>query len=218
MSSSTSNLDLIVQSQASKEVTANNLFNAGSPATIFARRESLCTGLNWFYYGGYMLADGVLTPIANNVAALVLSASQNNYIEATRAGVVSSNTTGFTPGRLPLYLAVTGSATVTSYTDYRAFYQPSDMISKASVSVTSADVTLSADQARCGYVTFNGVLTGNRNIVTPNDWQGIVFNNTTGGFTVTVKTSAGTGVVVAQTKRATLLADGTNVVRITADV
>lgn len=218
MSSSTSNLDLIIQAQASKEVTANNLFNAGSPATIFARRESLCTGLNWFYYGGYMLVDGALTVIANNAAALVLSASTNNYIEATRAGLVSSNTTGFTPGRLPLYLAVTGSSTVTSYTDYRAFYQPSEATSKASQDVTTADVTLAADKARCEYLTTTGLLTDNRNVIVPNDWKAVVFCNNTGAFTTTFKTSGGTGVVVAQTKRAILFADGTNVVRITADV
>jgi hypothetical protein len=72
MASSTTHLDLIAQSQASKEVTANALFDAGSPATLFGRRASLCSGLNWFYYGGVMLVDGVLTAISNNAAALVL--------------------------------------------------------------------------------------------------------------------------------------------------
>jgi hypothetical protein len=61
MASSTTNLDLIAQSQSSKEVTANALFDAGSPATLFGRRGSLCSGLNWFYYGGVMMVDGVLT-------------------------------------------------------------------------------------------------------------------------------------------------------------
>lgn len=217
MSSSTSLLDLLVQSQATKEVTANNLFNAGSTATLFGRRESLCSGLNWYYYGGYLLVDGVLTAIANNSSALVLTASTNNYIESTRAGVVSKNTTGFTAGSLPLYLAVTGSSTVTSYTDYRAFYQPRDMTSKASQAVTTADVTLTSDQARCKYLTTTGALTGNRNVVVPNDWEGVVYCNNSGAFTTTFKTSGGTGIVVAQGKRAILFADGTNVVRVTAD-
>ena len=52
----------------------------------------------------------------------------------------------------------------------------------------------------------------------PNNWQGTVFCNNSGAFTTTFKTAAGSGVVVAQGKRAILLADGTNVVRITADV
>ena len=218
MASSTSNLDLLVQAQATKEVTSNALFNAGSPATIFDRRESLCTGLNWYYYGGYLLVDGVLTSIANNASTLLLTANTNNYIEATRAGVVSCNQTAFTFGRIPLYLAVTGPTTVTSYTDYRAFYQPRDMTSKATVTFTSADATLTADQARAKYLTTAGAITGaNRNVVVPNDWEGIVFCNNTGAFTTTIKTLAGTGVVVAQGKRAVLLADGTNVVRVTAD-
>lgn len=218
MAGSTTNLDLIAQSQSSKEVTANALFDAGSPATLFGRRASLCSGLNWFYFGGVMMVDGVLTAISNNAAALVLSASTTNYIEATRAGVVSKNTTAFTPGSIPLYTAVTGASSVTSYTDQRAWAQPEHITSSASVAVTAADVTLSDSQARCSYLTTTGVLTGNRNVIVPNNWQGIVFCNNTGAFTTTFKTAAGAGIVVAQTKRAILLADGTNVVRVTADV
>ena len=120
MSDSTSLLDLIAQSQASKEVTANALFNAASPATLFGRRES-SSGLNWYYYGGCLLVAGTPTAIANNSAALVLTASATNYIEATPAGVVSKNTSGFTPGSIPLYVAVCGASSVTSYTDKRAY-------------------------------------------------------------------------------------------------
>ena len=217
MAGSTTNLDLIAQSQASKEVTANALFDAGSPAVLFGRRASLCSGLNWFYYGGTMLVDGVLTTIANNAAALALTASATNYLEATRAGVVSKNTTGFTPGLIPLYTVVTGASTVTSYTDQRAWVQPEHITSAASVAVTGADVTLSDAQARCSYLTTTGVLTGNRNVIVPNDWEGIVYCSNTGAYTTTFKTSGGSGVVVAQGKRAILLADGTNVVRVTAD-
>lgn len=218
MSDSTTNLDLISQSQSSKEITANALFDAGSPATLFGRRASLCSGLNWFYYGGMMLVDGVLTAIANNSAALALSASATNYIEATRAGVVSKNTTGFTAGSIPLYTAVTGTSTVTSYTDQRAWVQPEHITSMVSVAVTSADVTLSDAQSRCSYLTTTGTLTtGNRSVIVPNHWQGTVFCNNSGAYTTTFKTSAGTGIVVGQGKRCILLADGTNVVRVTAD-
>jgi len=217
MASSTTNLDLIAQSQSSKEVTANALFDAGSPATLFGRRAGLCSGLNWFYYGGVMMVDGVLTSIANNAAALVLSASTTNYIEATRSGVVSKNTVGFTPGRIPLYTAVTGTATVTSYTDQRAWVAPAYLPGRASVAVTTADVTLAAAEARCRYLTMTGVLTGNRSVIVPNDWEGIVYCSNSGGFATTVKTVAGSGVVVAQGKRVLLLADGTNVVRVTPD-
>jgi hypothetical protein len=217
MSGSTSLLDVIVQSQSSKEVTANDLFNAASQSMLFGRRGALCSGLNWFYYGGTMVVDGVLTAISNNAAALALSASATNYIEATRAGVVSKNTTGFTAGSIPLYTAITGASSVTSYTDSRAWVTPLHITSRVSVAVTAADVTLTQAQAAAHYLTTTGVLTGNRNVIVPNDWEGIVYCNNTGAFTTTFKTG-GTGIVVAQTKRAHLLADGTNVVRITADV
>jgi len=217
MSGSTTLLDVIAQSQSGKEITANDLFNAASQAMLFARRGALCSGLNWFYYGGLMLVDGVLTAISNNAAALALTGSATNYIEATRAGVVSKNTTGFTAGSIPLYTAVCGASSVTSYTDQRAWVQHKDMTSKASQAVTTADVTLTSDQARCKYLTTTGALTGNRNVIVPNDWEGVVYCNNSGAFTTTFKTSGGTGIVVAQGKRAILFADGTNVVRVTAD-
>ena len=217
MASSTTNLDLIAQSQSSKEVTANALFDAGSPATLFGRRASLCSGLNWFYYGGVMMVDGVLTAIANNAAALVLSPSTTNYIEATRAGVVSRNTVGFTPGRIPLYTALTGTSSVTSYTDQRAWVAPTYLPGRASVAVTAADVTLTAAEARCRYLTTTGAPTANRSVIVPDSWEGVVFCNNSGAFATTFKTAAGSGVVVAQGKRALLLADGTNVVRVTPD-
>jgi hypothetical protein len=217
MASSSSNLDLISESQAGKATTANELFNAGSPATLFGRRNSTSTGLTWGYYGGQMVVDGVLTTISNSTVSL--SASTTNYVESTRAGVVSKNTTGFTLGSIPLYTVVAGASSVTTYTDNRAWVQPLHITSKASVAVTAADVTLTQAQAACRYLTTTGAITGaNRNVIVPNDWEGIVYCNNTGAFTTTFKTSGGSGIVVAQTKRAHLLADGTNVVRITADV
>ena len=216
MASSASNLSLLVQSQSGKEATANALWNAMSQAALFSRSSS--SGLIWFYYGGTMIVDGVITQIANNTTTgVTLSASATNYIEADRSGTVTKNTTGFTPGRIPLYTAVTNATTITSYTDCRGQWQPLHIPSKTSVAVTAADVTLTQAQAACRYLTTTGILTGNRNVIVPNEWEGIVYCNNTGAFTTTFKTSAGTGVVVAQTKRAILLADGTNVVRITAD-
>lgn len=216
MASSTSNLVLLVQSQSGKEGTANALFNAMSQSVLFSRYSS--SGLIWFYYGGALVIDGVLTIIPNDATTgITLAASSTNYIEADRSGVVTKNTTGFTPGKLPLYTAVTSATTITSYTDYRAQWQPQHITSKASVAVTPADVTLTQAQAACRYLTTTGILTGNCNVIVPNDWEGIVYCNNTGAYTTTFKTAGGAGVVVAQTKRAILLADGTNVVRVTAD-
>lgn len=217
MASSSSNLILLVQSQSGKEATANALWNSMSQAALFSRYST--SGLIWFYYGGTIIVDGVVTQIANNTTTgITLSASTTNYIEADRSGTVTKNTTGFTAGRIPLYTAVTNATTITSYTDCRGMWQPLHISSKTSVAVTGADVTLTQAQAACRYLTTTGILTGNRNVIVPNDWEGIVYCSNTGAFTTTFKTSGGSGVVVAQTKRAILLADGTNVVRVTADV
>lgn len=217
MSNSTPTYDAISESQSGKAVTANQYFDAASPSTFFGRRGSTCSGLTWGYYGATMLVDGVLTQIANGT--LALTASSTNYIEATRAGVISKNVVGFTPGAIPLYQAVVGAATVTSYTDYRAWIMLDSMTSKATgVVVTTADVTLSNVQARCEYCPVTGALTAARAIIVPNDWRGIIHNQTSGAFTLTVKTLAGTGIVVAQGMKAMLFADGTNVLRLTGDI
>ena len=215
MASSTSILDLISQSQAGKEVTANALFDAGSPAVIFGRRASASSGLTWGFYGGTLMVDGVLTVIANGT--LTLAASATNYVEASRAGVVSKNTTGFTAGAIALYAVIADAASVTGYTDQRVWVQPRHLTSKVSVAVTSANVTLNPAAAACECLTTTGVLTGNRDVIVPNDWRAVVFCSNSGAFATTFKTAAGTGVVVAQGKRALLLADGSSVVRVTPD-
>jgi hypothetical protein len=215
MADSSSNLAQLTSGQSGKEATVNELFDAHSPASLFGRRATTTTGLTWGYYGGDLEIDGALTTVANGT--LTLAASSTNYIEATRAGVVSSNTTGFTAGRIPLYEVVTGASTVTSYTDRRAPWRPGYLTHDVSVAVTAADVTLSAAQARARYLTTTGVLTGNRAVILPDRGEWIVYCNNTGAFTTTFKTAGGAGVVVAQTKRAIVYADGTNVVRVTPD-
>jgi len=220
MASSTSHLDLISPSQASKEATANELFNAGSPAALFGRRASTCTGLTWGYYGGPMLVDGVLTVMANGTVAL--TASTTNYIEATRAGVVSKNTTAFTPGQIPLYTAVTGTSTITSWTEYRAWVQPTVVAGKlARVIASDANITLTWAEAANDILQFTSSvsLTATRNVVVPlaaRQWT--VYNGTTGAQSLQFIGASGTGITVANGKRAIIYADGTNVVRVTADV
>jgi len=49
----------------------------------------------------------------------------------------------------------------------------------------------------------------------PRQWT--VFNNTAGGFGLQFIGATGTGITVAAGKRAILYADGTNIVRVTAD-
>lgn len=81
------------------------------------------------------------------------------------------------------------------------------------------DVTLTSAEALNTIMQFTGALTANINVIVPTTIrQWTIFNNTSGAFTLTVKTSTGTGIAVTQGKRAILYCDGTNVVRATADV
>ena len=114
MSNSSTLLDTIATNQSNKEVVANALFDAASPAMLFGRHASACSGLTWGYYGGQFGSNA----IANGT--VTLTASTTNYVQANpTTGVVSANSTGFTSGYVELYTIVTGATTVTSYTDLR---------------------------------------------------------------------------------------------------
>ena len=215
MANSATHIDTIIQSQASKEVTANAFFDAASPATLYGRRVSTSAGLTWGYYGGNVLVNGLFTQIANGT--LTLTPNSNCYIEAIPpTGAVVFNTTGFTVGRTPLYYVVTGAASITSYTDWRLpAPEHQGMLVKA---MSDANTTLTLADVRNQILQFTGTLTAGRNIVLPLvPRQHTVFNNTTGGFALTFIGATGTGTTVAATKRAIIYADGTNVVRVTAD-
>jgi len=215
MSNSTITFDALVQSQASKEITVNAMLDALSPASLYGRRHSQSSGLTWGYYGGNVLVNGVLTQITN--ATVALTASTTNYIEANpTTGAVSKNTTGFTAGQTPLYTIVTGTATVSNYTDHRIAVP--DVTGRLAKAMSDANTTLSFAEVRNQILEFTGTLTVQRNIVlplTPRQWT--VFNNTTGGFGLQFIGATGTGIVVAAGKRAIVYADGTNIVRVTAD-
>jgi len=84
---------------------------------------------------------------------------------------------------------------------------------------TSIDVagtgnyTLAGSELNRIAYNFTGVLTGNRNIIVPATVQQYwVTNATTGAYTFTVKTSAGTGVTLTSGQRAIYYCNGTDVV------
>lgn len=83
-----------------------------------------------------------------------------------------------------------------------------------SVDVTLTDATITGiGQASYKILEFTGVLTGSINVIFPTlarHW--IIFNNTTGAFTLTVKTSAGTGIIVSQGTKQQVYCDATNIV------
>lgn len=156
MSNSTTLLDTIASNQAAKEVVVNALFDAASPSMIWGRHASACSGLTWGFYGGQYGANA----IANGT--VTLTASTTNYVYADNStGAVSVNTTGVPTGKIPLYTVVTGTTTVTSYTDLRS-YAPTSQLGGGggSGTVTSVSLTLPSFLSVSGSpVTTSGTFT-----------------------------------------------------------
>lgn len=119
MADSTTNLDTISSAQSQKEVTANAVDDAESPSSFGGRHASTSSGLTWGYYGGKYRDGSNVTQMLSN-GTIALPNGTTSYIEFDKtSGTVSSNTSGFTSGRTPLYIAVTAGSVVTSYTDER---------------------------------------------------------------------------------------------------
>jgi hypothetical protein len=123
---------------------------------------------------------------------------------------------------------INGSATLTFqpgdsaiiFTDGNNFYtlgygqSPVFAFDYTSINVAgSGNYVLSGSELNRIAYNFTGVLTGNRTIIVPQTVQQYwVANNTTGPYTLTVKTSIAAGYTVNQGSRAILYCDSTNVV------
>jgi hypothetical protein len=123
---------------------------------------------------------------------------------------------------------INGSSTITFqpgdsaiiFTDGNNFYtlgygqSPVFAFDYTSINVAgSGNYVLSGSELNRIAYNFTGALTGNRTIIVPQTVQQYwVANNTTGPYTLTVKTSIATGYTVNQGSRAILYSDGTNVV------
>lgn len=76
----------------------------------------------------------------------------------------------------------------------------------------NTDVTLTASEAANKLISLTGVLTGNINVIVPNTASVYyIYNETTGPYTVTIKTAAGTGAAVAQGTHDIFVCDSVNV-------
>lgn len=176
MANSTTNIDTIAQSQASKEVTANAFFDAASQATTYGRRASTSSGLTWGYYGGNVTrSDGTLVQVANGT--LSLTANQTNYIvaaKATGAVSVSTATTNWndTANYWRLYSVVAGAATVTSWTDLREMGRIAGGHAEMAAHLAAADPHaqyLTAAEGAAAYQPLDATLTAMASVTTAAD-------------------------------------------------
>jgi hypothetical protein len=221
MANSTSNIRQMTVGQAGKESLVNALVDAATPATLFGVDWVASAGLSLQVYGGKVLVGGTLTTLANQTISL--TASQTNYVEfdPTNTGTasgISTNTSGWTAGRVPLWSVVTSSTSISTWTDCRTWGAPGNPRLVVNMG-TDANKTLTQAEASVEILEVTSVsLSTTRNIVLPlipRQWT--VFNNTTGAQSIQFIGATGTGVTVANAKRAIIYADGTNIVRVTAD-
>jgi len=163
----------------------------GSGSGTLTLPSAASVGNNWFMYlrnaGGGQVT---LTPSGvNTIDGLATKAYQ-----PTDSSVIISDGTNF-------YTLGFGQASVFVF-DYTVI----------SVAGTGTYTLAGSELNRIVY-KFTGVLTGNRTVVVPATVQQYwVDNATTGAYTLTVKTSAGTGAVVNQGSRGIYYCDGTDVV------
>lgn len=223
MADSTTNIDTISDSQATKEVTANAFFDAVSLASAFGRRASTTSGLTMGFYGTpRWYFDGVA--VARTNAAFALTGSSTRYISINRTFTSFSEDAGaFDPAELPLYKAVTSGSAITSYEDHRDLHHyVRFQYSRIVIPMGDANVTLTALQALCESLEFTGANTGTRDAIVPLVPRAYtVYNNTSGSPSTDIRIiSTGSpteGVTIGQGKTAIVECDGSRVRRITAD-
>lgn len=216
MADSTTNLPQLSASQNNQEARLNEILDAASMGTYYGRNAATCVGLTWGFLGGKLLVDGTETVTANGTVAL--TASTTNYVQLSRAGVVSTAVTR-NPLLAPLYTVVTASGTVLSYTDERDFNAIERLShGAASIAITSASVTLTQQQALCDTITVTGALTAIWDVIVPLVRRRWYVRHTGTAFALRVIGATGTGITIAIGTGALVECDGTNVLRVTADV
>jgi hypothetical protein len=163
---------------------------SGSSGT-FTLPAAPTLGNNWFCYlknagTGAIVADPSGTPTIDGAATLSFQPGESAII-ATDG--VNFYTIGF------------GQSAVFAF-DYTVVNVPG-----------TGNYTLSGTELNRIAYKFTGVLTGNRVIIVPGTVQQYWINNqTTGAYSLTVKTAAASGVTVNQGSRGIYYCDGTNVV------
>lgn len=222
MSDLTTHLDTIVQGSGSQDLQANALFDAASPAMLYARRQSTCTGLVWGYYGGNVTkCDGLQTTIADSTVSLTASAT--NYITAKKddgAVYCSTSTTAWNSADYwRLYVVTTSASAATNYTDEREIARMTGLGTGLVAPVTkTGNFTLGSNENE---VICNGSASITVTLPTASLWVGRrVRIKTIAAYTVVSASSnvapitsatAGTAILAATAgKWAELVSDGTN--------
>ncbi|MCK4609478.1 MAG: DUF2793 domain-containing protein [Gammaproteobacteria bacterium] len=204
------NLDEILASQASKEVTHNTALRQieGRTIRVISRTTTAQPG----------------SPSEGDTYILPTSATGTDW--ATNDGKIGQ----FYGGAWVFYTPIEGIRIWVNDEDVRVVYDssawvgPRNPILSKSVAHGSpiSDVTLTVAESENDILEFTGALLANINIFVPGiEKQWTVFNNTSGAFTLTVKNNSSpvdAGIAVGQGTRAIIYNDANNVVRVTSDI
>jgi len=161
------------------------------------------------------ISNAPLLNLANRTAYLyqhVTNLENGTTIPPTVAPLNNANLTGTPTAPTP---ALGDSTTKISTT---AFVQGT-VNGLATINVAgAANVALTAVQAGNGILVFTGALTANIAVIVPALSKTLIVENlTSGAFTLTVKTAAGTGIAITQGKTQEVFCDGTNVLLSSSD-
>ena len=219
MSDSTSLLDQIATGVGDPSSAVNTRFDAFTTAAWLAYRAQTSGALTWGHYGlSRWYVNTTVTTKANGV--LALTASGTRCVSVDRSLTLSEVATAFAPDKLALYKVTTSGSAATAWEDHREPHHLNRFLyGRFTLAMADANKTLTYEQGMCESMELTGAQTGLRDVIVPattRDWR--VYANTTGGFGIRVIAASGTGITIADGKRAIVEFDGTNVVRITADV
>lgn len=202
MSTEIIGLDEITASQAAKEVTHNTGLRQleGRLVRVKSRTTAAQPG----------------SPAAGDTYILPASATGTDWATFTAKQIAH-----YYGGSWKAWTPVEGTRVWVNDEDAVWVYNGTDWVLDSRAPMLSksvaggANVTLTEIESRYPAIDLTGAITANINvIVTTTPKLLLVKNSTTGAFTVTVKTSAGSGIVVSQGTRALLYCDGTNVVSV----
>lgn len=196
-------------------VAVGSLLSQSMPVTEFSSDYSAGTNDRakvyvWTGAGGNLALPDASTVGNNWFIAVRNSGSGAVLVDPSGAFLIDgSSTKSYQPGEASFIIS-DGSAY------YTLGYGKSSVFAFDYTSISVAGTgtyTLSGSELNRIAYSFTGVLTGNREVVVPSTVQQYwVTNSTTGAYTLTIKTAAGTGIVVATSQRAILYSDGVNVV------
>jgi hypothetical protein len=166
------------------------MFNWTGGAGTLTLPDPISVGNNWFIY---LRNSGSGAIVADAPGVSLIDGSSSLSAQPGESAIIACDGADF-------YTIGFGRSAIFAF-DYTVI----------DVAGTGNYILVGTELNRVSY-RFNGLLTGNRSIIVPATVQQYwVDNKTTGSYTLTVKTPAGSGVVVSQNQRAILYSDGTDV-------